>query len=51
MKTLDTIGYIIFKNLINIYHAIKMVSTQIINEKLIIIVDLKFYKNVKTEFS
>ena len=29
----------------------KMVSTRIINEKLIIMVDLKFYQNVKTEFS
>ena len=38
------------KHLKNRPHT-KMVSTQSINEKFIIIVDLKFYKNVKTEFS
>ena len=38
------------KHLKSISHA-KKVSTQIINEKLIIIIYLKLYKNVKTEFS
>ena len=52
MKTLETIWtWNIILNTSKLDPMQKMVSTRIINEKLIIMVDLKFYQNVKTEFS